>query len=157
MTAHRASALTWLRHVGACVLFAAASTALADADVDAGRARWRAADLGAYEYGYHKYCDCHRETPPETVVTVRSGEVVGVRHRPQGSTVETQAEQRNLQFYWTVEGLFALLDSALERGVTVRAQYDSTLGHPTEIFIDYDAALIGDELDLRITRVTALP
>jgi hypothetical protein len=133
-----------------------ALAAAADADWEAGLERWRAANLAAYEYGYHKFCECHPETPPETVVTVRAGEVVGVRHRPQGSQVDVAAEARNLEFYWTVDGLFELLQSALDREVVVRAQYDVTLGYPTQVYIDYDGEFIGDELDLRVTRVTAL-
>jgi hypothetical protein len=132
------------------------SVAAGDEALEAARARWRTAALDAYEYGYHKYCDCHRESPPETIVTVRGNEVVGVRHRPVGFSHEVPADPKNLQFYWTVEGLFDLIASAEQRGVTVRTAYDAQLGYPTEIFIDYDAQLIGDELDLRLTRVDAL-
>jgi len=129
--------------------------ALADTDLDAARERWRAAALGGYEYGYHKYCECHRESPPETVVTVRDGSVVGVRHRPAGTTgTEVPAADKNLEYYWTVDGLFGLIASALERGVQVRAVYDGALGYPREVYIDYDANFIGDELDLRLTAVT---
>lgn len=130
---------------------------LADAELDAAQARWRAAALTGYEYGYHKYCDCHRESPPETTVSVRDGKVIRVRHRPAGTTTDVPAADKNLDYYWTVEGLFQLIGSALERGVSVRASYDATLGFPREIFIDYDAGLIGDELDLRLTAVNPLP
>ena len=117
------------------------------------RARRRARALASrlrsagYEYGYHKYCECHRDSPPETIVTVRDGTVVGVRHRPAGSATEVPAADKNLEYYWTVDGLFGLIASALERGVQVRAQYDAALGFPREVYIDYDADFIGDELD----------
>jgi hypothetical protein len=128
----------------------------ADPELDAARARWQQAALGSYEYGYHKFCECHRESPPETVVTVAGNAVTRVRHRPAGSTVEVPALDR-IEYYWTVEGLFDLVDSALERGVEVRVAYDATLGYPREIYIDYDTDFIGDELDLRLTRVAAVP
>jgi len=130
--------------------------ALADANLDAARARWKSAAISSYEYGYNKYCDCHRESPPETVVTVRGGTVTGVRHRPVGTAVEVPAADKNLQYYWTVDGLFELIASALARGVQVRTAYDAELGFPREIYIDYDTNLIGDELDLRMTGVTRL-
>jgi hypothetical protein len=133
----------------------ACGSALADPELDAARARWQAAGLSSYEYGYHKYCECHRESPPETVVSVRDGGVVGVRHRPAGSNVEVPAADKNFSYYWTVDGLFGVIASALERGVQVRAVYDDALGYPREIYVDYDADFIGDELDLRITSVTA--
>ena len=91
-------------------------------ELDGARARWQSAALAGYEYGYHKYCECHRESPPETIVTVRDGTVVGVRHRPAGSTTEVPAADKNFEYYWTVDGLFGLIASALERGVQVRAR-----------------------------------
>jgi hypothetical protein len=135
----------------------AAPSAFADADLDAARARWQSAGLVAYEYGYHKYCECHRESPPETTVTVQGDSVTRVRHRPAGSTTEVPAADKNFAYYWTVDGLFGAIESALERGVQVRAVYDAELGFPREIYIDYDADFIGDELDLRLTGVSRLP
>jgi Family of unknown function (DUF6174) len=79
-----------------------------------------------------------------------------VRHRPVGSTTEVPAAEKNFEYYWTVDGLFELVESALARHVQVRVEYDAKLGYPTRIYIDYDANLIGDELDLRLTGVTAL-
>ena len=144
-------------HVAVAALaFAAAIPVVADTELDGARARWQAAALAGYEYGYHKYCECHRESPPETVVTVRDDAVTGVRHRPAGSTTEVPAADKNLEYYWTVDGLFDLIGSAFERGVQVRAVYDTALGYPREIYIDYDADFIGDELDLRLTNVTRL-
>jgi hypothetical protein len=90
-------------------------------------------------------------------VSVRDGDVFRVRHRPAGSTTEVPAADKNFDYYWTVDGLFSLLATAFERGVTVRAAYDATLGFPREIYIDYDGDFIGDELDLRLTAVTPLP
>ena len=97
-----------------------------------------------------------RHPPSGVGLTYTEGKVVGVRHRPVGHTQEVQAEERNLQYYWTVDGLFDLVDAALARGVTVRASYDPRLGFPTQVYIDYDANFIGDELDVRLTAVTPL-
>jgi hypothetical protein len=142
---------------GLCAALAlAATSALADAELDGARTRWESAALRGYEYGYHKFCECHRDSPPETTVTVRDGEVVGVRHRPAGSATEVPAADKNLGYYWTVDGLFALIASAQQRGVEVRAQYDAVLGYPREVYIDYDSDFIGDELDVRLTGVSPL-
>jgi hypothetical protein len=72
------------------------------------------------------------------------------------STREVPAREGSLALYWTVDDLFALIVWATERDATVRARYDEALGYPTAIFIDYDTALIGDELDVRLTRLRAL-
>ena len=117
---------------------------------------WSAVAIDDYEYGYNKYCECHREAPPETLVTVRDGEVVRVRHVHADTETVIEAEQRNFEWYWTVDGLFDLVATALEREVEVRADYDPTLGYPTRVFIDYDPNLIGEELDVRLTRLERL-
>jgi hypothetical protein len=135
---------------------AALGAAAQTADFSAHRDAWRAAKLVDYEYGYRKYCACHPDSPPETIVTVRGGQVVGVRHRPVDSPSEVQAEARNLKYYWTIDELFELIDSAQRRRAQVRASYDALRGFPTEIHIDYDRNAIGDELDVVLTTVTAL-
>ena len=140
----------------AVAVLLASPAAFADAELDAARARWQQAALASYEYGYHKFCECHRESPPETTVTVRAGTVTNVRHRPAGSAVDVPAADKNFEYYWNVDGLFGVIASALERGVQVRTVYDAELGFPREIYIDYDANFIGDELDLRLTGVTRL-
>jgi hypothetical protein len=146
-----------LRAAAAVGLTVAAIPVFADAELDGARARWQGAALAGYEYGYHKFCECHRESPPETIVTVQEGTVVRVRHRPSGTTdTEVPAADKNLEYYWTVDGLFGLIAAAQERGVQVRAVYDDALGYPREVYIDYDANFIGDELDLRLTAVTPL-
>jgi hypothetical protein len=140
----------------ATLAFVALGLAAQPADLAAGRNAWRAAKLVDYEYGYRKYCACHPDSPPETVVTVHGGEVVAVRHRPVGSATEVQAEARNLKYYWTIDELFELIESAQRRGAHVRATYDPQRGFPTEIHIDYDENAIGDELDVVLTTVTAV-
>jgi hypothetical protein len=137
----------------ACVALAAAAQ---PTDLAAARNVWRRAALTDYEYGYRKYCACHPDSPPETIVTVRGGAIVGVRHRPVDSTNEVPAKPGSLQYYWTIDELFELIDSARARGAAVRATYDRERGFPTEIHIDYDKNLIGDELDVVLTTVTPL-
>jgi hypothetical protein len=135
----------------------AAGASAADSDdgaLEANRARWSASGVEAYQYGYQKFCDCNRETPPETLVTVLDGRVVDVRHRPSGTTIEVPAAEDNFQYYWTVEELFSLIETGLSRDATVRADYDPELGFPRAIYIDYGPDHLSDVLDLRLTRLT---
>ena len=140
----------------AAALLAPAAVADEQAALSEHLAVWRAAGVDDYEYGYNKFCECHREAPPETLVTVRDGEVARVRHRHSDTGTEIEAEPRNLEWYWTVDGLFDMVDTALQRGVEVRADYDAALGYPTRVFIDYDPGMIGEELDVRLTRLERL-
>lgn len=119
----------------------------------ASRELWAAAGVGAYEYAYHKFCECHEESPPETVVTVRDASVIRVHHRHAASEREVPAREGSLEYYWTVEDLFALIETGAERGATVRARYDESLGYPNYVYVDYDPDLVGDEVDVRLTRL----
>lgn len=142
--------------LGALLVVAAAAWG-DDADVLAEhRELWRNAALESYEYRYLKFCECTPETPPETRVSVRDGTVVDVRHQPHGYERLIGADPRDFQWYWTIEQLFELVDSGLERGAEVRVEYDAALGFPTRLYIDRDADRIGDEIDLRLTRVEPL-
>lgn len=125
-------------------------------ELELNRARWQAAALAGYKYGYNKYCDCHRDTPPETFVTVRAGAVVAVHHRHTDSPREVPAREGSLEYYWTIDELFSLLESGLAREAVVKVRYDEQLGYPSEIYIDYDASLVGDELDVRLTSLQVL-
>lgn len=121
--------------------------------LDENRRRWQAADVDSYVYAYTKFCECHPETPPETYVTVHGGAVVDVRHKPYGFDHYVQAEPRNFEWYWTVEQLFDLVAAGIERGASVRVRYDEELGFPRRLFVDRDRDLIGDEIDLELTRL----
>lgn len=116
------------------------------------RDRWARAGIGDYEYAYNKFCECYDKAPPETVVTVRDAGVVRVYHLHADSDRQVPAREGSLDYYWTVDDLFALIEAGAERGATVRARYDDTLGYPTYVYVDYDAGLVGDEVDVRLVR-----
>ena len=141
--------------IGAVLFAMLASASAADEQqaLEEHRALWQQAGLDAYVYAYNKFCECHPETPPETYVTVRGGEVVDVRHKPFGYEHYVQAEARNFEWYWTIDQLFDLAGNALDRGSVVRLEFDSELGFPTHVFIDHDENLIGDAVDVRVTQV----
>lgn len=124
------------------------------AELEDARALWREAGVSDYVYGYRKHCDCYRTDPPETVVTVRDGSIARVHHLYADSSREVPAREGSLDLYWTVEDLFALVESARSGSAdALRVEYDTALGHPLRVYVDYDAALVGDELDVRLTRL----
>lgn len=139
-----------------CVASSLALAALAASaetdELEQNRARWDAAGMQNYVYGYQKYCDCHRDAPPETVVTVSGGRVARVHHEHAGSERQVPARDGSLDLYWTVDELFTLAADAYAAEAEVRVRYDPELGMPLELYVDYDPDLVGDELDLRITR-----
>ena len=144
----------------ACALAAAAQAPSAGAapgdELRTSWARWAAARIASYEYGYNKFCECHRDAPPETVVVVADGAVERVYHLYGDAAREVPARDGSADLYWTIDDLFRLIEGALDQNATVRARYDSALGYPTAVFVDYDADFIGDEIDVRLTRLSPL-
>lgn len=147
----------WLLGALAAVV-ALASSAIADEPerLAAERSRWQAAQSGDYRYAYRKFCECNREEPPLTVVTVQSGRIERVHHLHSDSEREVPAREGSLELYWTIDDLFDKLALAIERDATVRVEYHAELGYPISLFIDYDAAFDGDEIDLRLIEVEPL-
>lgn len=130
-----------------------------EADLEAlesARGLWQMAQAGDYRYSYQKYCECNREEPPTTVVTVRQGSIQSVYHLHSDSEREVPAREGSLDLYWTVDDLFDKLASAYRRDAVVRVTYEPTAGYPVSLFIDYDPGFIGDETDLRLTRFEPL-
>jgi hypothetical protein len=115
------------------------------------RAEWVAHDGRSYQYAYQKYCDCHRDEPPQTFVTVRQGDVTDVFHLHADSAREVPAREGSLDLYWTIDDLFGLIQAALDRGTTHQVTFDTAVGYPNRIYIDYDRDAVGEELDLRLT------
>ena len=136
-----------------------ATTSLADeadlAELAAARERWQSSQSGDYVFGYQKFCECNRDQPPETVVTVADGRIVSIFHRHEDTGTEVPAREGSLDLYWTIDELFDKLAAALAREAVVRVEYEPARGYPTSLFIDYEAALTGDETDLRGLRVSS--
>jgi hypothetical protein len=121
----------------------------------AARSAWQQAGISRYVYGYNKFCECHAEAPPETLVSVDQGVVTDVRHRMSKTGDVVPAAAKNFELYWTVDDLFALLERATDGTAAVMADFDPEFGVPRRIYIDYLPDLIGDEVDVRITRFDA--
>ena len=126
---------------------------LADDDFDMNRALWRAAAITSYEYRYEKVCDCHRDISAETIVTVRDGEVIEVRYARDDYLSEMPVAPKEYRWFRTIDDLFTLVATAAENAKTLRVAYDQGLGYPAYIYIDYDHALIGDEVELEVTAM----
>jgi hypothetical protein len=146
-TARRLSQLILLAVCGSSVWPIAAD------DFDSNRAIWRAAAITDYEYRYEKVCDCHRDIPAETIVTVRDGKVVGVRYARDDYLSEMPVAAKEYRWFRTIDDLFALVATATENATTLRVAYAPDLGYPAYIYIDYDHSLIGDEVELEVTAV----
>lgn len=120
------------------------------------RALWESAAASDYRYGYEKHCECYRDAPPVTVVTVAGGTIERVFHRHDDSEREVPAREGSLDLYWTIDDLFDKLAGAYAREAVVRVDYDPVRGYPQTLYIDYDPTFSGDETDLRLTQFEVL-
>jgi hypothetical protein len=122
------------------------------------RLRWESAAFGNYRFAYKKHCPCYREEPATTIVTVRDGRVAEVRYRHANASADVVIAADRIQWYWTVEDLFGVIADALASDMlALRAEYEPTHGYPEHVYLDYDPAAVGDEIELRAVELTPLP
>ncbi len=126
----------------------------AEDGLTANRGLWDAAGIASYEYRYEKSCDCHRDKPAETIVTVENGLVVGVRYDRDDYLSEIPVAEDSYRWFRTIDDLFTLVETAAQSAVTLRVAYEPKLGYPTYIYIDYDHAMIGEEVELRVVSLS---
>jgi len=127
----------------------------ADDELVANRGVWAAAGIASYEYRYEKVCDCHPDTPAETIVTITNGVVVDVRYDRQDYLSEVAVAADNYRWFRTIDDLFTLVETASKTADTLRVAYDQTLGYPAYIYIDYDHAMVGEEVELQVISLRA--
>ena len=122
------------------------------------RARWQASRITSYELAYKKHCPCYRDEPATTIVTVTDGQITRVRYRHDGANEDVEIAADRIQRYWTVPDLFEVIAAALaDRAVDLRATYEGARGLPTYLYLDYDRASVGDEIELRVSELAERP
>jgi hypothetical protein len=126
-------------------------------DVAASRALWEQAGIANYEYSYQRVCECHPDQLADTIVTVSEGRVIAVRYARDDYAQEVAVAAEKLSWYRTIEDLFALVETARTSADVVRVSFDAEHGYPARVYIDYVTDLVGDEVDLKVTRFVPLP
>ena len=124
----------------------------AEADLQAGRSRWRQQGTPDYAYTIRRVCFCGPEVAGPVRVEVRGGHTVKVETFG-GRTLAMGAFDR----LDTVEELFAAVEDAIERDPhQLTAAYDPTRGHPVALAVDYDRYAVDEETGFQVTDFVAL-
>lgn len=109
------------------------------------RAAWEAAGVRDYRYLFQRRCECPPEMTAPVEIEVRGGAVEAVMLSQSGAPVSPEL----LPAFPTVDDLFDLIDEALRRDADLlEVTYDSPLGYPTSLRIDYRREVADDEVDI---------
>ena len=111
--------------------------------------RWSSGRVQDYTVVVQHLCFCGYVRPVR--ITVRSGAIVSSVDAETGEPVPTYATVRD------VPGLFTLIRKAIDEGADrLEVTYNSQLGYPTFINIDYIVNAVDDELQVKTSEFAQL-
>lgn len=117
------------------------------------RRLWAARGPDAYVFTYELNCFCGGPGIPPARITVVDGRVTGVLL----PATDVRVPDEELADYPTVPDLFDDVEAWLARDpVSARTLYDPTLGHPVDVFVDFEAHVIDEELGFLVRDLAAL-
>jgi hypothetical protein len=114
----------------------------AQARLSAARKTWRSQSVGSYSFVFARGCFCTPESREPVRIFVRE-------HRVEAVTTVATGAPRNASEFSTIDGLFDVIQEAISDGAaSVRADYDSRLGFPRLVYIDFDERLADEEYSI---------
>jgi hypothetical protein len=120
------------------------------ADLKIHQKLWQSQKINHYEYIYNMICFCPPPANTPTKVFVKNKQVISVANPDTGE----QIKNANLDFYKSIDQLFEVIQDAVKRNADeIQITYDSQLGYPTKIFIDYIKLAADDEVSYSATNL----
>ncbi len=120
-------------------------------DLNEARQRWESQDIQDYNLRQRNLCFCGPEVNRLTEIEVRDGIAVGWLDVESGVPVDPQFQNS----FRSVTRLFYLIQDAIDRdAVSIIVEYQTSLGYPFDISIDYDAAVLDEEVRYETTQIT---
>lgn len=111
------------------------------------RRLWNQQNISNYRYTLTRSCFCTAEARGPVIVEVRNGVTTSVTSVATGQPVSADLFKE----YDTVPKLFNVIKDAIARKASsLTVEYNSTLGYPTKINIDYNAQIADEELYLTV-------
>jgi hypothetical protein len=119
------------------------------------RSLWESKAIQHYRFNFKIGCMCPWYGMMPVAVEVRNGEIVSMT-ASNGGDITPYLD--TFQSRGTIERLFDTVDSATSTWVyKFEAQYDSTYGFPTSIFIDSSRMNTDDTIGYYVTNFEVLP
>lgn len=124
--------------VGLCVtLLGSGCSDEATRDYEAALERWAAAQVEDYSVHVNVDCFCPREPREDAQVTVRAGEVTAALGLDRSSREHTVAiAPEDFLDWYTVDGMFRVIQVSLDAGQELDVVYDEDLGVPLRVLHD---------------------
>lgn len=121
-------------------------------EIERRRSAWTEREVRDYAFTLRRLCFCLPEVTRPVRIEVRRGEVTQVR-RPDG----TDVDPARWHLYPTVDGVFAILLDAVDRGAdSVAVAWSEGLPSPRAVFIDYRRATADEELGFELEGLEPL-
>lgn len=121
-------------------------------EIERHRSAWTEREVRDYAFTLRRLCFCAPDVTEPVRMEVRRGEVTQVR-RPDG----TDVDPARWHLYPTVDGVFAILLDAVDRGAdSVAVQWREDLPPPRTVFIDYRDATADEELGFELEGIEPL-
>ena len=122
-------------------------------ELAAARGLWLEADLSRYSFTLQQFCFCPPEVNAPVLIEVRNGRV-DIVSRPDS---ESHLDPPSIVDYFTVEGLFDLVQGAIDRDADViEVEYHPEFGHPVSAFFDYVQVTSDEELKFEVSDMAPL-
>ncbi len=121
-----------------------------ETELAAKRTQFQQAMTGSYQFQWRQSCECTQDTTAPMLVTVTNGAISSAIY------IETElpvpaAIRANLD---TIEGVFDRIQDAIDDNAhMIYVEYDSELGFPKSVAIDYSEQIADEELSLVISNV----
>lgn len=132
-------------------------------DFEAAREKWKALSPAHYTVEASTFCECIMGQFHWVEVEVRDGQPVAYRDIETGHDLlmDDGSEATVISEFpdaWpAVDEYFSLIESAWERGETVKAEYDSLQGYPHYISIKGDPEIPDDQISYQLRSLRILP
>ncbi len=145
--------LVLLPLLAGCVIFSSIEEDV-QGELDVNRALWDAAAVHDYSMTFQRLClFCNVEFLIPVRITVRGDTIHEVTDLDTGEPVEEPAEGAFL----TVDEVFDVIQDALDRNAAeIDVRYNSTLGYPTDVVIDFSRSMFDDDTEFQISDLVEL-
>ena len=120
-------------------------------DLNEARQRWESQSIQDYFLRQRNLCFCDPEISRLTEIEVRDGIAVGWLDVESGEPVDPGFRSA----FRSVTRLFDLIQDAIDReAASIIVEYQTSLGYPLNVAIDYDAAVGDDDVRYETVQIT---